>query len=201
MALVVSNDIYFFHRGNAQKAAHFVHHSFQSLGIKINMKIASIALLMVIITGCSNEGDWKEQKVMFDLTCKPIADIKNTLKGDAAFSDKLINFRYGTEGREYNVLLGEKFIINQLSPIAIMRGKVVPEHVYRLGGSEQAQRFSFTAERETMGAVIYTYQLNSGLLTEVYINFEATNPKNIEDGGTETVITSQSQCKQNHAEQ
>ena len=42
MALVVSNDIYFFHRGNAQKAAHFVHHSFQSLGIKINMKIASI---------------------------------------------------------------------------------------------------------------------------------------------------------------
>lgn len=136
------------------------------------------------------------QSIIFDLTCNPIKEIEHSLRGEAVFSNDLITFRYGTDKNTFNIKLGENYVLHETSSISIIRGMLVPELIIRRGNTKIGQLHTFITERETMGIVYYSYQKITGMLTEMYINFEPNNQYSV---GTEAIIVSQSICKQINA--
>ncbi len=157
--------------------------------------IFSIAFLL-FLSGCNESSSWDNQKIIFQLLCKPDDTVDHSLKGDPVFSNGKIIFRYGTSEKSYRVTLGEEYVIDELSPSSIVNGGPVPEPIYRLGGSSKYKRYTFAVERKGMGVVIYTYQEEYGLLTEVYLNYEYIEKSDL---GIEAVILSQSKCERVNA--
>jgi hypothetical protein len=151
-------------------------------------------LPILLLIACTNEGSAPQKTVVFELACKPIERIVPSLKGAPVFSSELLVLRYGAADQPFNIRLGEDYVLNQINPIAVIRGKAVPEPVYRFGRTRGGERYSYAVERETMGVAQYTYVPASGLLTEVYLNFEPRDVKDIAKGGTEATIVQQAIC-------
>ena len=151
-------------------------------------------LMFAMLVGCGERGD-ATKSVSFELICRPLPDVAQSLKGDASFSTERIRFRYGSAEKSFHVRLGEDYVLNEQNPIAIIRGKPIKEPVYRFGVTRGNERYSFAVERETMGVTQYIFYPSTELLTEIYVNFEPRDASDRSKGGTEAVIVKQAKCQ------